>query len=139
MAPSKHKQKSKPKRKTSSPPATRKYDLPKDEGFSADVANAGDWNTVVSRLCEYLKLPGMCCLCLPSLCSLALFTDLTSRRGLKKVHQDFDKIFEALDGLYETYNDDDRVVGAVVGIYAKLCADSILGKRLFKQGKRSFL
>jgi hypothetical protein len=61
-------------------------------------------------------------------------SDLTSRNGLKKVHRDFDAIYRRLDRLYEKNPTNEKIVGGVIGIYAKMCADYILRDKLFKAG-----
>lgn len=61
--------------------------------------------------------------------------DLSTRRGLRQVNKDFNKINGALDRLYAQHKDDDRVAGAIVGIYAKMCVDAVLRNRLFDEGK----
>ena len=60
--------------------------------------------------------------------------DLTTRNGLKKIHRDFDAIYRRLDRLYDKNSTNEKIVGGVVGIYAKMCADSILRDKLFKAG-----
>lgn len=66
---------------------------------------------------------------------ISQYADLTTRNGLKKIHRDFDAIYRRLDRLYEKNSSNEKIVGAVVGIYAKMCADSILRDKLFKAGK----
>ena len=60
--------------------------------------------------------------------------DLTTRSGLKKVHARFDAISERLDRAYEENLAREKVLGGIIGIYAKMCADSILMNKLFAKG-----
>jgi hypothetical protein len=60
--------------------------------------------------------------------------DLTTRSGLKKVHARFDAISERLDRAYEENSAREKVLGGIIGIYAKMCADSILRNKLFAKG-----
>lgn len=61
-------------------------------------------------------------------------SDLTTRRGLRKVEEDFDNIYQRLDNMYVRYSNIDKVKGAVVGICAKMCLDAVLQDKLFKVG-----
>ena len=63
--------------------------------------------------------------------------DLGTRHGLKKVHSDFDKIHKKLDAAYVGAQSRhmEKLMGGIVGIWAKMCADSILRDKLFKEGK----
>ncbi|KAK7047902.1 hypothetical protein VNI00_006230 [Paramarasmius palmivorus] len=85
--------------------------------YVGDIDNARDWNHIVLILCDFLELP-----------------DLTTRSGLKKVHAKFDAIVGRLDQVYAEHEDNVRIAGGVVGIYAKMCADSILRNKLFQRG-----
>ncbi|KDQ60127.1 hypothetical protein JAAARDRAFT_174140 [Jaapia argillacea MUCL 33604] len=113
------KKKSKPKSKQSGPrtapqPTTRPDDLLK---FFSDLDSTETWGMTVAALCDYFELP-----------------DLTTRHGLKKVHANFDDIYRRLDTAYQKNPGNERLVGGIVGIYAKMCADSILRDKLFKAG-----
>lgn len=79
--------------------------------------NAEDWDRIVKLLCETLQLP-----------------DLETRSGLKKVHADFQGIYQRLSGLYEANPQSDNITGGVVGIFAKMCVDSILRDKLYDRG-----
>lgn len=81
------------------------------------IDRAEDWNTVANLLCNYLELP-----------------DLTRRSGLKKVYNNFDAIYKRIDSLYTANSNNEKIAGGIVGIYTKMCADSILRNRLFQQG-----
>ncbi len=66
-------------------------------------------------------------------------TDLTTRHGLKKVHARFNEIYRKLDAAYTSAesNVNEKVMGGVVGIMAKMCADALLRDKLFDQGSYS--
>ena len=70
---------------------------------------------------------------------LTLRVDLDTRSGLKKVHADFPNIYRRLSGLYEANLQSDNVTGGVVGIFAKMSADSILRDKLFEKGTTAFI
>jgi hypothetical protein len=63
---------------------------------------------------------------------------MTTRNGLKKIHANFDGIYKKLDSAYQRYIDHDKIKGGIVGIYAKMCVDSLLRNRLFERGAPSF-
>ncbi|KAI0658738.1 hypothetical protein C8Q70DRAFT_1045402 [Cubamyces menziesii] len=77
------------------------------------------WNTVVADMCKELKIP-----------------DLTTRKGLRRVHASFNEVYKRLDRAYSDAQEkgDTRTMGGVVGIMAKLCADAILRDKLFDRG-----
>ncbi|KAH9849548.1 hypothetical protein C2E23DRAFT_870488 [Lenzites betulinus] len=89
------------------------------EGFFADIDNAGTWRLIVNVLCDYLELP-----------------DLETRSGLKKVHLQFGEISKKLESLYVAAQKrgTERLMGGIVGIWAKMCADAILRDKLFQEG-----
>ena len=62
-------------------------------------------------------------------------TDLTTRRGLKKVHVDFERIYNRMNTVYDNNLDKEKITGGIVGIWAKMCTDSILRNKLFEKGK----
>ncbi|KAF9260549.1 hypothetical protein L218DRAFT_962365 [Marasmius fiardii PR-910] len=109
-------------------PGRRKSNKPKREphisiarptppSYIGDIENAEHWNEIVLILCDFFQLP-----------------ELTTRGGLKKVHNNFDAIFRRLDQACEENNENEKIVGGIVGIYAKMCADSILRNKLFDKG-----
>ncbi|KAJ7598563.1 hypothetical protein C8J56DRAFT_741455, partial [Mycena floridula] len=102
--------KSNGKSKKSGPSQTPRPPTP-DE-YIGEIENAEDWYFIVLALSKRYKLP-----------------DLASRSGLKKVHGDFDKIYQRLDKAYEKY-DNEKIRGGIVGIFAKMCADNILCNKL---------
>ncbi|KAE9390321.1 hypothetical protein BT96DRAFT_1002393 [Gymnopus androsaceus JB14] len=73
------------------------------ESYVGDIDNAEGWARVVDILCNYFKIP-----------------DLSTRGGLKCVHSNFDGIWQCLDGAYTKYARNPRVLGGIVGIYAKM-------------------
>ncbi|OCH85949.1 hypothetical protein OBBRIDRAFT_762123 [Obba rivulosa] len=85
--------------------------------FASGIENAEGWNAVVNMLCDYFELP-----------------DLITRSGLKKVHSQFADIYKKLDRAYATNRDNPKVLGGVVGIWAKMSADALLRDKMFKEG-----
>lgn len=63
--------------------------------------------------------------------------DLTTRRGLKKVHADFTRIYDRMNAMYNNNLGQEKITGGIVGIWAKMSTDSILRNRLFEKGKLS--
>ncbi|CDO71187.1 hypothetical protein BN946_scf184845.g57 [Trametes cinnabarina] len=100
---------------TSTAPGT--YTIP--DGFFTDIDNAGTWRLIVDVLCDYLGLP-----------------DLETRSGLKKVHNNFPEIAKKLDTVYSAAQKkgNERLMGGIVGVWAKMCADAILRDKLFHEG-----
>ncbi|PCH44867.1 hypothetical protein WOLCODRAFT_77377, partial [Wolfiporia cocos MD-104 SS10] len=82
-----------------------------------DIGNADSWNATVELLCNYFELP-----------------DISQRSGLKKVHLRFDEIFKKLDAAYTQNKENERIIGGIVGIWAKMSADALLRNKLFKAG-----
>ncbi|KAH9943556.1 hypothetical protein B0H21DRAFT_491468 [Amylocystis lapponica] len=88
-----------------------------DQAYVNDIGNTEDWNLVVDILCAHFKLP-----------------DLTTRSGLKKIHARFPEIHRKLDNAYTANAGNERMMGGIIGIWTKMCADSILRDKLFKEG-----
>lgn len=65
--------------------------------------------------------------------------DLTTRRGLKQVHADFTRIYDRMNAMYNSNLDKEKITGGLVGIWAKMCMDSILMHKLFEKGQESSL
>ncbi|KAG2003384.1 hypothetical protein CC2G_003991 [Coprinopsis cinerea AmutBmut pab1-1] len=82
-----------------------------------DVDDADGWTPIVNILCGVFQLP-----------------DLTTRRGLKKVHQNFDEIYNKLESAYQANLHHEKIKGGIVGIYTKMCTDSILRNKLYQRG-----
>ncbi|KAJ7150977.1 hypothetical protein C8R43DRAFT_1005813 [Mycena crocata] len=87
------------------------------DSFVGDIDRADGWNPVINILCEYFDLP-----------------DLDTRSGLKKVHANFESICRRLDKAYTKNASNVRIKGGIVGIYARLCVDSILRNKIFQKG-----
>ncbi|OCH85948.1 hypothetical protein OBBRIDRAFT_807128 [Obba rivulosa] len=101
-------------------PASSPQSMPQwsvSDTFASDVENSENWKVVVNMLCDYFDLP-----------------DLTTRNGLKKVHSRFDEIYSRLDKAYITSKDNPKMMGGIVGIWAKLSVDAILRDKLFRKG-----
>ncbi|EIN09016.1 hypothetical protein PUNSTDRAFT_134189 [Punctularia strigosozonata HHB-11173 SS5] len=60
-----------------------------------------------------------------------------------QIHVDFDALYGRLDAAYDEYRDKGpgsyMMLGGIVGIYAKMCVDSILRDKLFQKGVLSKL
>ncbi|KDQ20231.1 hypothetical protein BOTBODRAFT_170229 [Botryobasidium botryosum FD-172 SS1] len=86
-------------------------------GFMENIYVAEGWYAIANLICETLGLP-----------------DLNTRNGLKRVHKEFADISQRLDKVYTfaIKEGNDKIAGGVVGIYTKMCADSILRNNLFK-------
>ncbi|TBU57428.1 hypothetical protein BD310DRAFT_821584 [Dichomitus squalens] len=97
--------------------ATPTFNIP--DGFFADFDNAATWSIIVDDLCNYLELP-----------------DIGTRSGLKKVHANFNDIYRKLDSAYvgAQRRGNEKLMGGIVGIWAKMCADAILRDKLFDEG-----
>ncbi|EIN09049.1 hypothetical protein PUNSTDRAFT_102596, partial [Punctularia strigosozonata HHB-11173 SS5] len=91
------------------------------EAFSVRICNlGGDWPEVVmAALSESFGIP-----------------PLTTRKGLKQVHVNFDALCDRLDAAYAMYEEEGNVMvlGGIVRIYSKMCADGILRDKLFERG-----
>ncbi|TFK41659.1 hypothetical protein BDQ12DRAFT_703695 [Crucibulum laeve] len=110
----KSKIKPKPKHTTTSSSSTTDST---PEAYIGDIDNAAGWKMIVNILCEIFELP-----------------DLTKRSGLKKVHANFDYIYRKIDKAYQRNLNNDRIRGGIIGIYAKMSADSLLRNKLFERG-----
>jgi len=62
------------------------------------------------------------------------YVDLTTRSGLKKVHANFNVIYNRIDKAYQRDLGNYKIRGGIVGIFAKMCVDSILRNKLFEKG-----
>ena len=54
--------------------------------------------------------------------------------GLKKVHTNFETIYNRINVVYEKNTNNDKIRGAIIGIFAKMCVDSLLRNKLFDKG-----
>ncbi|KAF4563765.1 hypothetical protein EYR40_003098 [Pleurotus pulmonarius] len=85
--------------------------------YIGDIDNADSWDAIVHTLCDAFHLP-----------------NLTTRHGLKKVHADFNNIHRRLDQAYVSNKGNDKIMGGVVGVFAKMCTDSILRDKIIERG-----
>lgn len=69
-----------------------------------------------------------------STCANIRCLDLTTRRGLKKIHARFDTIYSKLNDFYERNITNERIRGGIIAIYAKMCIDVLLRNKLFEKG-----
>ncbi|KAI1782472.1 hypothetical protein LXA43DRAFT_905673 [Ganoderma leucocontextum] len=102
-------------------PAARSSTIP-DVVFDlepGDVQDASYWEMTTSFLGRCLRLP-----------------DLSTRRGLKRVHKQFEDIYEQLHHVYTsaTQRRFPLVMAAVVGLIVKMNVDDILREKLFQRG-----
>ena len=67
---------------------------------------------------------------------MSYVADLTTRSGLKKVHTNFSDIYNKLNSAYiaAQQRGNEKFMGGIVGVWAKMCADAILRDRLFNEG-----
>ncbi|KAF8651578.1 hypothetical protein AX16_004694 [Volvariella volvacea WC 439] len=112
----KAKAKTKPK-SASNAPTQPLHSVLKRDHYIGNIDNAMGWHMIIMILCDAFELP-----------------DLTTRSGLKKVHANFASICQKLDAAYEGHKDNERLAGGIVGIYAKMCSDSILRNKLWAKG-----
>ena len=68
-----------------------------------------------------------------------LYIDITTRGGLKKVHTNFNVIYNRIDNAYQKNLGNYKIRGGIVGIFAKMCVDSILRNKLFEKGVLFYL
>ena len=61
-------------------------------------------------------------------------SDIGTRSGLKKVHARFAEIHKTLDNAYTKSAGNDKIMGGIVGIWAKMSADALLRDKLLQQG-----
>jgi len=53
---------------------------------------------------------------------------------LKKIHANFNEIYHNIDDVYVANASNEKITGGIIGIYTKMCADSILRDKLFQKG-----
>lgn len=59
---------------------------------------------------------------------------MSRRSGLKKIHANFSDIYRKLNDAYTKNARNEKIVGGVVGIWAKMCVDAVLRNRLVHEG-----
>lgn len=57
-------------------------------------------------------------------------SDMSTRSGLRKIHQTFPDIYKRLSTCYNENTKHKAVQAAVVSIYARMCVDSLLRNKL---------
>ncbi|EIM80312.1 uncharacterized protein STEHIDRAFT_125885 [Stereum hirsutum FP-91666 SS1] len=84
----------------------------------AGLAVQYSWAETIAEVTKRCKLP-----------------DIRTKHGLKKVHKDWDKITLLLNKTYATgrARGESPSCAVVIAIYVKMCADSILCKRIFAE------
>ncbi|KAJ3841160.1 hypothetical protein EV361DRAFT_577245 [Lentinula raphanica] len=68
------------------------------------------------------------------ICAQLQIPDIFTKAGLKKVYFNFDDIASRLDAAFTRYEDNDKIVYCIVGIYSTLCDDAILRTKLYETG-----
>ncbi|GLB39184.1 putative MYND finger [Lyophyllum shimeji] len=110
-----HKKKSKPRAQAA--PQRPAGGNSESDAYVGNLNNADGWGMICDMLCVAFEIP-----------------DLTTKSGLKKVHANFDAVYRRLDKACTKYPDNERIVGGVLAIFAKMCADSILRNKLHERG-----
>ncbi|KAJ3904001.1 hypothetical protein F5879DRAFT_802552 [Lentinula edodes] len=90
--------------------------------LARDVENARGWAEIVQIIRDQHQIP-----------------DLFTKAGLKRVYLNFDQVFQQLDSTFQKYEDNDEIVGGVVGIYTQMCEDAVLRTKLCENGLLSRL
>ena len=62
-------------------------------------------------------------------------SDMHSRNGLKKIHANFPEIQRDLGTAFSRYRDNEKVVGGIIGIWARMSVDAVLRDRLEDGGQ----
>ena len=57
-----------------------------------------------------------------------------TRSGLKKVHTNFETTYNRVNVVFEKNTNNEKIRGAIIGIFAKMCVDSLLRNKLFDKG-----
>ena len=60
---------------------------------------------------------------------------MNTRAGLRKIHANFPAIFKRLNKAYDDNLGNEKIMGGVVGIWAKMCIDSKLRDKLIEAGE----
>ncbi|KDQ56093.1 hypothetical protein JAAARDRAFT_195313 [Jaapia argillacea MUCL 33604] len=87
--------------------------------FTDDLSDV-EWVEIANRLSEVLELP-----------------DMTTRKGLKKLHANFPEVHQRLNEVlrHSKKTHDAKVMGGLVGIFAKMCSvDTILQDQILEAG-----
>ncbi|KAJ7054434.1 hypothetical protein C8F01DRAFT_1163333 [Mycena amicta] len=87
------------------------------DAFVSNIDSTQGWAPIINLLCSHFDIP-----------------DISRSSGLKKVHAKFDAIYRRLDKAYKRNAADERIKGGIVGIYARMCVDSLLRNKLFQKG-----
>ncbi|KAJ3503069.1 hypothetical protein NMY22_g18377 [Coprinellus aureogranulatus] len=107
------------------------------DAFVTDVDDADGWTSAVNILCAVFELPGKlypAILAMPRPPKTSYTLDMTTRKGLKRIYAQFDSIYTKLDSAYQRNLQHERIRGGIVGIYAKMCVDSMLRNKLIEKG-----
>ena len=59
---------------------------------------------------------------------------MSKLKGMKKIHANFDAIYERLDTEFQRNLDNERIRGGIVAIFSKMCHDAVLRNKLFERG-----
>ncbi|KDR72531.1 hypothetical protein GALMADRAFT_751816 [Galerina marginata CBS 339.88] len=81
-----------------------------------DIEEDLGWKNLIDTICQFLKLP-----------------NLDTRSGLKRIYANFEDIHSRMEELYRASENHIKIQGAIVGIFARMSADSILRNKLFEK------
>ncbi|KAH8101844.1 hypothetical protein BXZ70DRAFT_80136 [Cristinia sonorae] len=82
-----------------------------------EIDEVNGWKAIATFLCTKLKLP-----------------DLSRRSGLKKMHANFSEYNKKLNDAYTKNVGNEKILGGIIGIWAKMSVDAVLRNRLVKDG-----
>ncbi|KAF9530334.1 hypothetical protein CPB83DRAFT_788319 [Crepidotus variabilis] len=82
-----------------------------------EIEDVEGWNDIISAITVFFELP-----------------DFTKRSGIKQAHVEFDTIVSKLILAYQACGDFWKLKGGIVGIIAKISADTILRNKLVHKG-----
>ena len=60
---------------------------------------------------------------------------MQTRSGLKKIHANFAEIQRNLEAAYDKYRDNEKVMGGIVGVWARMSVDGVLRDKLEDEGQ----
>ncbi|KAE9390323.1 hypothetical protein BT96DRAFT_946213 [Gymnopus androsaceus JB14] len=93
--------------------------------FPGDVAHAGSWKNAVEIIRNRLRIPVI---------DEDLASDISTTSGLKKIYSHADDIYCRLDKALQEYEQHDRIVRGIIGIYTQIYEDSLLRNKFVEKG-----
>lgn len=104
--------------------------------FVDEISDTRGWEGIVRILCRMFELPSKSPVTRIEFGDLEYIEpDFETRSGMKTIHANFPEIQEKLEGAYNKYNGNEKVMSGIVGIWARMSVDSILRDRLFRRGQ----